>query len=145
PTMIALLRTYLRPYAGQIALVLVLLLVQSIGNLYLPTLNGDIINNGVAKGDNDYIIRIGVFMLGVTLALGVAAILAVYWGAQTAMGCGRDVRMAVFRKVERFSQVEVNASGPTSLIPRNPTDVIPVQTVVFMALTLMLSAPLLVV
>jgi ATP-binding cassette subfamily B protein len=143
--MIGLLRTYLRPYAGQIALVLVLLLVQSIGNLYLPTLNGDIINNGVAKGDNDYIIRIGAFMLGVTLALGVASILAVYWGAQTAMGFGRDVRSAIFRKVESFSQVEVNAFGPASLITRNTNDVMQVQTVVFMALTLMISAPILVV
>ena len=143
--MIGLLRTYLRPYAGQIALVLVLLLVQSIGNLYLPTLNGDIINNGVAKGDNDYIIRTGAFMLVVTLALGVASILAVFWGAQTAMGFGRDVRSAIFRKVESFSQVEVNAFGPASLITRNTNDVMQVQTVVFMALTLMLSAPILVI
>jgi ATP-binding cassette subfamily B multidrug efflux pump len=143
--MIRLLRTYLRPYTGRIALVLVLLLVQSIGNLYLPTLNGDIINNGVAKGDNDYIIRTGVFMLGVTLALGVASILAVYWGALTAMGFGRDVRSAIFRKVESFSQVEVNHFGPASLITRNTNDVQQVQMVVFMALTLIISAPILVI
>lgn len=143
--MIRLLRTYLRPYAGQIALVLVLLLVQSIGNLYLPTLNGDIINNGVAKGDNDYIIRTGGFMLAVTLALGVASIVAVYLGALTAMGFGRDVRSAIFRKVESFSQVEVNAFGPASLITRNTNDVQQVQMVVFMALTMMVSAPILVV
>ena len=59
--MIALLRTYLRPYRGRIAVVLALLLIQSIGNLYLPTLNGDIINNGVAKGDNGYIISTGAW------------------------------------------------------------------------------------
>jgi len=143
--MIGLLRTYLRPYAGQIALVLLLLLIQSIGNLYLPTLNGDIINNGVAKGDNDYIIRTGAFMLAVTLALGVASILSVFWGAQTAMGFGRDVRSAIFRKVESFSQVEVNQFGPASLITRNTNDVQQVQVVVFMALTLMISAPILVI
>jgi len=143
--MIRLLRTYLRPYTARIALVLVLLLIQSIGNLYLPTLNGDIINNGVAKGDNDYIIRTGVFMLGVTLALGVASILAVYWGALTAMGFGRDVRSAIFRKVESFSQVEVNHFGPASLITRNTNDVQQVQMVVFMALTLIISAPILVI
>ena len=143
--MIKLLRTYLRPYAGQIALVLVLLLIQSIGNLYLPTLNGDIIDNGVAKGDNDYIIGAGVFMLAVTVALGVASIIAVYLGARTAMGFGRDVRSAIFRKVESFSQVEVNAFGPASLITRNTNDVQQVQMVVFMVLTMMISAPILVI
>ena len=130
--MIALLRTYLRPYARQIGLVLVLLLIQSIGNLYLPTLNGDIINTGA-------------FMLVVTLALGVASILAVYGGARTAMGFGRDVRSAIFRKVESFSQVEVNRFGPPSLITRNTNDVQQVQTVVFMALTLLIAAPILIV
>ena len=143
--MIRLLRSYLRLYAGQIALVLVLLLIQSIGNLYLPTLNGDIINNGVAKGDNDYIVRTGALMLGATLALGIASILAVFWGAQVAMGFGRDVRSAIFRKVESFSQVEVNAFGPASLITRNTNDVQQVQMVVFMALTLIISAPILVI
>ena len=143
--MIRLLRTYLRPYAGQIVLVVALLLIQSIGNLYLPTLNGDIINNGVAKGDNDYIINTGAFMLAVTFALGVASILAVYWGAKTAMGFGRDVRSAIFRKVESFSQVEVNHFGPASLITRNTNDVQQVQMVVFMALTLLIGAPILII
>jgi ATP-binding cassette subfamily B protein len=143
--MIRLLRTYLRPYAWPIFAVIALLLVQAIGNLYLPTLNGDIINEGVARGDNDYIIRTGGFMLLVTLVLGVASILAVYWGAKTAMGFGRDVRSAIFRKVESFSQVEVNHFGPASLITRNTNDVQQVQTIVFMALTLILSAPILIV
>jgi ATP-binding cassette subfamily B protein len=143
--MIRLLRAYLRPYAWPIFAVIGLLLVQAIGNLYLPTLNGDIINEGVAKGDNDYIIRTGGFMLLVTLVLGVASILAVYWGAKTAMGFGRDVRSAIFRKVESFSQVEVNHFGPASLITRNTNDVQQVQTIVFMALTLILSAPILIV
>jgi ATP-binding cassette, subfamily B, multidrug efflux pump len=143
--MIRLLRTYLRPYARPLGLVMVLLLIQSIGNLYLPTLNGDIINNGIAKGDNAYIINTGGFMLLVTLALGVASILAVYWGAKTAMGFGRDVRSAIFRKVESFSQVEVNVFGTASLITRNTNDVQQVQMVVFMALTLLISAPILIV
>jgi len=143
--MIRLLRTYLRPYASQILAVIGLLLVQAIGNLYLPTLNGDIINEGVVKGDNDYIIRTGGFMLLVTLVLGVASILAVYWGAKTAMGFGRDVRSAIFRKVESFSQVEVNQFGPATLITRNTNDVQQVQMVVFMTLTLMISAPILII
>src|SRR5437870_4210816 len=140
--MIRLLRTYLRPYSTQILVVLGLLLVQSIGNLYLPTLNGDIINDGVAKGDNDFILRTGGFMLVVTLVLGVASIIAVYLGARTAMGFGRDVRSAIFRKVESFSQVEVNQFGPASLITRNTNDVQQVQMVVFMTLTLIITAPI---
>jgi ATP-binding cassette subfamily B protein len=143
--LIRLLRAYLAPFRTKILLVLGLLLVQAIGNLYLPTLNGDIINEGVAKGDTDYILRVGGLMLLVSAVLGVASIIGVYWGAQIAMGMGRDVRSGIFRKVETFSQVEVNRFGPPSLITRNTNDVQQVQTVVFMALTLMVSAPILII
>jgi ATP-binding cassette subfamily B multidrug efflux pump len=142
---IGLLRTYLRPYATQLVLVMALLLIQAIGNLYLPDRNADIINNGVARGDNDYILRTGGLMLGVTGLLGIAAIIGVYWSARVAMGFGRDMRSAIFAKVETFSQVEVNHFGPASLITRNTNDVQQVQTVVFMALTIMISAPILIV
>jgi ATP-binding cassette, subfamily B, multidrug efflux pump len=94
--LIALFRTFLRPYSGPLALVIALLLIQAIGNLYLPDLNADIINNGVARGDNDYILRTGALMLAVTGLLGVAAVIGVYWGARVAMGFGRDVRSAIF-------------------------------------------------
>ena len=143
--MIRLLRTYLRPYGWQVAAVLVLLLLQSIGNLYLPTLQGDIINNGVSTGDTDYIGATGIFMLLVTFAVGIASIIGVYWGAKVAMGFGRDVRSAIFRKVESFSQVEINKFGTPSLITRNTNDVQQVQLVIFMALTLIVSAPILIV
>jgi ATP-binding cassette subfamily B multidrug efflux pump len=142
---IALLRRYLAPYRVAVVIVLALLLVQAIGNLYLPTLNGDIINNGVSKGDTDYILQIGGVMLAASLVLGVASIIAVYFGARVAMGFGRDVRSAIFRKVETFSQVEVNKFGAPSLITRNTNDVQQVQTVVFMGLTLLVSAPILIV
>jgi ATP-binding cassette, subfamily B, multidrug efflux pump len=141
----ALLRTYLRPYRGRITIVLALLLMQAIGNLYLPTLQGEIINDGVAKGNTDFIGSTGVFMLGVTFVVGLAAIIGVYLGAQVAMGFGRDVRSAIFRQVEAFSQVEINKFGTPSLITRNTNDVQQVQTVVFMALTLMISAPILII
>jgi ATP-binding cassette subfamily B multidrug efflux pump len=143
--MIGLFRTYLRPYAAPLALVMILLLVQAIGNLYLPDLNADIINNGVARGDNDYILRTGALMLVVTGLLAVAAVVGVYWGARVAMGFGRDVRSAIFSKVETFSQVEVNRFGPASLITRNTNDVQQVQIVVFMGLTILISAPILIV
>jgi ATP-binding cassette subfamily B multidrug efflux pump len=143
--LIGLLAAYLRPYRGPLLLVIALLLVQAIGNLYLPDLNADIINNGVAKGDNDYILRTGGLMLAVTGLLGVAAIIGVYWGARVAMGFGRDLRSAIFSKVETFSQVEVNHFGPASLITRNTNDVQQVQLVVFMGLTVLISAPILIV
>ena len=143
--MIGLLRTYLRPYAAQLLLVMGLLLIQAIGNLYLPDLNADIINNGVAKGDNNHILSTGGLMLGVTALLGIAAIIGVYWSARASMGFGRDLRSAIFAKVETFSQVEVNRFGPASLITRNTNDVQQVQTVVFMALTIMISAPILII
>ena len=83
--MIRLLRSGLRPYWRQIVIVLVLLLVQAIANLYLPTLNADIINNGVVTGDTAYILRVGALMLGVTLVFVIAAIIAVYWGSRMSM------------------------------------------------------------
>ena len=143
--MIHILRTWLRPYTWPIAFVMVLLLIQAIANLYLPALNADIINNGVAKGDTEYILATGGFMLVVTFALMVAAIVGVYFSARIAMGFGRDVRSAIFRKVETFSQVEVNRFGTASLITRNTNDVQQVQHVVLMALNMMISAPILTV
>ncbi len=141
--MIPILRRYLPPYRWAIGFVLILLLVQAIANLYLPELNAEIINNGVAKGDVDYILRTGGFMLVVTFALMVAAIVGVYWSARIAMGFGRDVRSGIFRKVETFSQVEVNQFGAASLITRNTNDVQQIQQVVLMALNMMISAPIL--
>jgi ATP-binding cassette subfamily B multidrug efflux pump len=141
--LIPILRRYLPPYRWAIAFVLVLLLVQAIASLYLPELNAEIINNGVAKGDVDYILRTGGFMLVVTFALMVAAIVGVYWSARVAMGFGRDLRSAIFRTVETFSQVEVNQFGAASLITRNTNDVQQIQQVVLMALNMMISAPIL--
>ena len=143
--MIRLLVAYLRPYRLQVAIVLALLLVQALANLYLPSLNADIINNGVSKGNTNYIVSTGGFMLLVTLLLGVCSIAAVYVGARVAMGFGRDVRAAIFRRVQAFSQVEVNRFGTASLITRNTNDVQQVQMVLFIGLTVMVSAPILAV
>ncbi len=140
--MIRLLRRYLRPYRGQLAVVAVLLLGQAIGNLMLPSLNADIINTGVLRGDTGYILRTGGLMLGVTLALVVAAVITVYFGARTAMSLGRDLRAAMFRTVEGFSLREVNQFGAPSLITRNTNDAQQVQMFVLMALTFMFSAPI---
>jgi ATP-binding cassette, subfamily B, multidrug efflux pump len=139
---IALLRERLAPYWRQITLVIALLFVQAITNLYLPTLNADLINNGIAKADTHYILVTGAFMLGVTLVLVIATIIAVYWGSKTAMAFGRDVRGALFRKVENFSQAELNHFGTPSLITRTTNDVQQVQMLVLMMLNLTLAAPI---
>ena len=143
--MIDLFREYLPKYRWPLVLVLVLLSIQAIANLFLPELNADIINNGVVKGDIPYILRTGGFMLLVTGILGVAAVIGVYFSAKTSMAFGRDVRSGIFRKVETFSQVEVNTFGAASLITRNTNDVQQVQQVLLLALTQMISAPILVV
>ncbi len=123
-------------------LVVGLQLVQSIANLYLPTLNADIINNGVAKGNTHYIVSTGGEMLVFTLLMGVASVFAVYWGAKTSMALGRDLRAALFRKVETFSQMEVNRFGTPSLITRTTNDVQQVQMLALMSLTVVISAPI---
>jgi len=136
---------FLRPYWKQLVLVVVLLLAQTIANLYLPELNAKIINEGVAKGDTAYILETGGIMLAVTFLLGIAAIVGVYWGSKTAMAFGRDVRSSIFRRVESFSQAEINTFGTPSLITRNTNDVQQVQMVVLMMLNVVVSAPIMAV
>ena len=140
--LIRLLRTYLRPYTGPLTTVIVFQLIGTIASLYLPSLNADIIDNGVAKGDTGYIFRIGGMMLAVTLVQIVCSIVAVYFGARTAMAFGRDVRAALFHQVGTFSDREVNAFGAPSLITRNTNDVTQVQTLVVMTCTLLVAAPI---
>ncbi len=141
-TLVRLFRRYLRPYSRPIALILFLLLVQAIATLYLPELNADIINNGVAKGDTDYILQVGGVMLLVSAVLGVAAIIGVYFSAGVGMAFGRDVRGGIFRAVQSFSQAELNRFGTPSLITRNTNDVQQVQIVVLMGFNVMILAPI---
>lgn len=137
-----LLQLGLRPYRRQIGLIVALVLVQVIANLYLPTLNADIINNGVVKGDMTYILEIGAIMLGVTLIYVVTAVFSVYLGSRTSMALGRDTRSALFRRVQGFSQAEINRFGAPSLITRTTNDVQQVQMVLLMMLTVVLMAPM---
>ena len=123
-------------------IVVFLLLVQSIGNLYLPNLNADLINNGVAKGDLGYIWRIGAYMLAISALIIGASVIIAYFSSKVSMSFGRDVRKEVFVSVERFSTRELNKFGAPSLITRNTNDVQQVQMVLFMGLTMMVAAPL---
>lgn len=139
--MTELLRTYLAPHRWILLLIAGLLLVQAFTNLLLPSLNADIINHGVITGDIGYIVRMGAIMLGVSLVLGVAAIIAVYFSARTAMRVGRDIRSDLFRRVETLSLGQVNQLGVPSLITRNTNDVQQVQMLVLTGLTMMVLAP----
>lgn len=134
---------FLKPHWRLIVGVVVFQLVQSIASLYLPTLNADIIDNGVAKGDTGYIVMIGMIMLGITLLQVAAAITAVYFGSKAAMGLGRDLRQAIFHRVGEFSEREVAKFGAPSLITRTTNDVQQVQLLVLMTCTLLVSAPIL--
>ena len=138
-----LLVRYLRPHWPLLLAVVVFQLAQSIASLYLPTLNADIIDEGVAKGDTGYIMSTGAVMLAITLAQIVCAIIAVYFGAKAAMKVGRDLRGAVFGRVGEFSEQEVTRFGAASLITRSTNDVQQVQMLVLMTSTLMVSAPIL--
>ncbi|MEV6941414.1 ABC transporter ATP-binding protein [Streptomyces sp. NPDC051172] len=140
--LIRLLRTYLRPYKKPIALLVLLQFLQTCATLYLPTLNAHIIDNGVVKGDTGYILSFGALMIGISLAQVVCNIGAVYHGAKTASAVGRDLRAAVFDRVQSFSAREVGQFGAPSLITRTTNDVQQVQMLALMTFTLMASAPI---
>ena len=134
---------FLKPHQRLLIAVVVFQLAQSIASLYLPTLNADIIDNGVATGDTDYILRMGGLMLLITLLQIACAVVAVYFGAKAAMGMGRDLRDAIFARVGEFSEQEVTKFGAPSLITRSTNDVQQVQQLVLMSCTLMVAAPML--
>ncbi|MFD7435466.1 ABC transporter ATP-binding protein [Streptomyces sp. NPDC059861] len=140
--LIRLLRTYLRPYKRPITVLVLLQFLQTCATLYLPTLNAHIIDSGVVLGDTGYILSFGAVMIGVSLVQVVCNIGAVYYGARTASALGRDVRAAVFDRVQSFSAREVGHFGAPSLITRTTNDVQQVQMLCLMTFTLMVSAPI---
>lgn len=140
--LIRLVRRFLGPYRRLIAAVLVFQLVQTLATLYLPTLNADIINNGVVKGDTQYIVKTGVLMLAITLVQMACATTAVYFGAKTAMAFGRDLRGALFDRTLLFSEQEITRFGAPSLITRTTNDVQQVQMLALMVSTLFIAAPM---
>ncbi len=138
-----LLVRYLRTYGWLLVGVLVFQFASALASLYLPRLNADIIDQGVARGDTAYIWSHGVFMLVIALGQIVASIVATYFAARAAMGAGRDIRRDVFEKVSGFSEREVSHFGPGTLITRNTNDVQQVQMLAMMGATMLVTAPLL--
>ncbi|KUM72883.1 ABC transporter ATP-binding protein [Streptomyces griseorubiginosus] len=140
--LIRLLRTYLRPYKKPISILVLLQFLQTCATLYLPTLNADIIDNGVVNGDTGYILGYGALMIGISLAQVVCNIGAVFYGARTAAALGRDMRASVFDRVQSFSAREVGHFGAPTLITRTTNDVQQVQMLALMTFTLLVSAPI---
>ncbi|MGN6271794.1 MAG: ABC transporter ATP-binding protein [Protaetiibacter sp.] len=138
-----LLFRYLKPYRWLLLGVLVFQFASALASLYLPSLNADIINKGVATGDTGFIWGTGTFMLAVSLGQIVSSIIATYFAAKAAMRAGRDIRDDVFERVSTFSEREVSQFGPGSLITRNTNDVQQVQMLAMMGATMLVSAPLL--
>ncbi|NEB56052.1 ABC transporter ATP-binding protein [Streptomyces griseus] len=140
--LIKLLRAHLGPYKKPIMLLVLLQLLQTCATLYLPSLNADIIDNGVVAGDTGYILEFGGFMIAVSVVQVLCNVGAVYYGARTASALGRDVRAAVFDRVQSFSARELGRFGAPSLITRTTNDVQQIQMLVLLAFTLMVSAPI---
>jgi ATP-binding cassette, subfamily B, multidrug efflux pump len=143
--LLRLLQEHLRPYRRPLGIVVLLQFVGTMAALYLPSLNADIIDNGIARGDTAYIVRTGAVMLAVSLVQILCSAGAVYVGARTAMSFGHDVRAALFHRVGTFSSREVSQIGAPSLITRNTNDVQQVQMLVLMTCTMMVAAPIMMV
>ena len=144
-TLVRLLRTYLAPYKPWLVAIAVLQFTGTVAMLYLPSLNADIIDNGVALGDTDYILHTGAVMLGVSFLQIICSVIAVACASRTAMSFGRDVRGAVFHRVGSFSGREVAQFGAPSLITRNTNDVQQVQMLALLTCTLAVQVPIMMV
>ena len=140
--LLRLLRTYLRPYRGELAIVVLLQAASTIATLFLPSINADIIDRGVARGDTDYVLLHGALMLGVSALQIACAIAAVWFGARVSMAYGRDLRGAVFHHVGRLSAREVGKLGAPSLITRTTNDVQQIQMLLQMTVTMFVMAPI---
>lgn len=140
--LVRLIKRVGRPYLVAVTIVCVFQFVQAIASLYLPSLNADLIDNGVAAGDATYIWHTGLVMLGVTVLQVVCNLVAIYYGARAAMAMGRDIRAAVFDKVQLFGSREMSQFGAPTLITRGTNDVQQIQLLLFMGLTILISAPI---
>ncbi|MCO5175144.1 MAG: ABC transporter ATP-binding protein/permease [Trueperaceae bacterium] len=143
--LLKLVARFMKPYWGTVWVIVALQFVATICTLLLPSINADIIDKGVVLGDTNYILRQGAFMLGVSLLQVLATVVAVYFAARTAMAFGRDMRSGVFAHVGDFSAREVSRFGAPSLLTRTTNDVMQVQTLVFMAFSMLVTTPIMMV
>jgi ATP-binding cassette subfamily B protein len=139
------LTKYLKPFKLQIAFILSLIFLQTIGDLFLPTLMAGIINEGVMKGDTGFIIETGAIMMAVAFLSGISAIIAAYLSAKVSVGLGTHLRELLFENVESFSLEEFDHFGTSTLITRNTNDINQIQHVAVMVMRMMISAPMMAV
>lgn len=140
--MLKLLARFGRPYLGHILAVIALQLLTVGAILFLPALNAQIIDDGIATGDTGVIWSLGGIMLAVAFAQLASAIASVWFAARTAMSIGRDLRAAIFRRVSRFSSYQMSQFGPATLITRATNDVQQLQMVTLMSLSMLVMAPI---
>lgn len=138
--MIKLVR-FLRPYKGRTALMLLLLFTQVVGTLYIPTLTADIVNNGIATGNLGYVWKTGGFMMAAAIITAIVSVLGTYSSTYIATSMGRDIRGALFRKVQDLSVNNFNQFGAASLITRSTSDVTQIQTAFSIMVEMLLPAP----
>lgn len=136
------LSRYLRPYLSPVVLSIIFVFLQSLANLFLPTLMSDIVDTGIVKGDMPYIFKTGILMLVVTLVAGGFTIVSNYLASKAATGFGRDLRNGMFSHVETFSLKEFDRVGTSSLITRTTNDIAQIEQVYIMMLKMMTMAPL---
>lgn len=132
----------LKPYTLPVIVVVVLVFLQSIAELYLPTLMAEIVNQGITLGNVDKIVGTGGFMLLVSLGDALCAILTVFLSAQIAMGFGRILRLKLFTHITSFSLHEFDKFGTPSLMTRNTNDINQIQTVTMIMLRMVIMAPI---
>lgn len=140
--MFTLLARFGRPYLGQVLAVIALQLLTVGAILFLPALNAQIIDDGIATGDTGVIWRLGGIMLAVALLQLAASVSSVWFAAKAAMSIGRDLRAAIFRRVSRFSTYQMSKFGPATLITRATNDVQQLQMVTLMAMSMLVLAPI---
>lgn len=140
--MLKLLARFGRPYLGHILAVIALQLLTVGAILFLPALNAQIIDDGIAAGDTGVIWSLGGIMLAVAFAQLASAIASVWFAARSAMSIGRDLRAAIFRRVSRFSSYQMSQFGPATLITRATNDVQQLQMVTLMSLSMLVMAPI---
>jgi ATP-binding cassette, subfamily B, multidrug efflux pump len=143
--LISLIRQSVRPYRRRVAMIVLLQAVATMASLMLPSLNADIIDNGIANGDTGYIVAAGGRMLLVSMVQIAGSIAATWFSAGVAMAAGRDLRARIFHHVGSYSDRELGRFGAPSLITRNTNDVQQVQVLVLLTFTLLVMAPIMAV
>ena len=133
---------HLKPYSKQLIFILILLFIQTMAQLYLPTLLSEIVDTGIIKGDVNYILKIGGIMICVAFIGSICTIFASFISSKVSMGLGRNLRRKIFTRAETFSLNEIDTIGTASLITRTTNDVNQIQQVVIMILRMMVTAPL---